>query len=282
MPFWIRNTTGGAVTVNDLRKLTIPAAGERDLCEAFYPQDILRSTNLDAALAGGNLTRIDGPGGAPIPYANAYDDVATTHAIGGGSHTGNLDTDDVTEAGNLYYTEGRVSANADVSANTTHRGLVAGNPHVVTKSDVGLLNVTNDAQLKRAAADINSFAEKVAPVNADVVLIEDSADGFNKKKAQLGNLPGGGGGSGPGANMKAGAVPFASFGGNPKTASVAFTSAYSNTNYAITLCCVTSVHVQFTPSAESKTTAGFTINMGANNINGLIEVTWTTAPYGEA
>lgn len=38
--------------------------------------------------------------------------------------------------------------------------------------------------------------EKSSPVNADTVLIKDSADGNKIKEAQLGNLPGGGGGSG--------------------------------------------------------------------------------------
>lgn len=40
------------------------------------------------------------------------------------------------------------------------------------------------------AAEINAIAEKASPVNADLVIIEDSADDNNKKKAQIGNLPG--------------------------------------------------------------------------------------------
>jgi hypothetical protein len=68
------------------------------------------------------------------------------------------------------------------------------NPHAVTKSQVGLGNVTNDAQLKREAGDITSFTEKGIPVSTDLVLIEDSADNYNKKKVKIGNLPTGGGG----------------------------------------------------------------------------------------
>ena len=105
-------------------------------------------------------------------------------------------TDNLPEgATNKYYTDDRVSANADVSANTTHRNTTTGNPHQVTKSEVGLGNVTNDAQLKRAAGDINSFTEKTTPANADLILIEDSADSYNKKKVQIGNLPTGSGGA---------------------------------------------------------------------------------------
>jgi len=63
------------------------------------------------------------------------------------------------------------------------------NPHSVTKTQVGLSAVTNDAQLKRAASDFGTFAEKVVPASVDILLVEDSADSGNKKKIQLGNLP---------------------------------------------------------------------------------------------
>ncbi|MDX1555208.1 MAG: hypothetical protein R3212_04210, partial [Xanthomonadales bacterium] len=39
------------------------------------------------------------------------------------------------------------------------------------------------------AAEINAITEKTAPVEADLLLIEDSADSNNKKKIQIGNLP---------------------------------------------------------------------------------------------
>lgn len=52
-----------------------------------------------------------------------------------------IDTDDVAEGTNLYYTEGRVSSNTNVSANTTHRGIVTGNPHNVVPNDLGITDV---------------------------------------------------------------------------------------------------------------------------------------------
>lgn len=67
------------------------------------------------------------------------------------------------------------------------------NPHGTTKGDVGLSNVTNDAQLKRSAGDFATFTEKLTPVSADLLLIEDSAAADAKKKIQIGNLPGSGG-----------------------------------------------------------------------------------------
>lgn len=69
------------------------------------------------------------------------------------------------------------------------------NPHGVTKAQVGLGDLTNDIQLKRAAADFAAFGEKAVPVSADLLLIEDSAAAGAKKKVQVGNLPGGGSGA---------------------------------------------------------------------------------------
>lgn len=92
--------------------------------------------------------------------------------------------------GTVYF---EISASAVDSVNG-QTGIV-----VLTKSDVGLGNVTNDAQLIRAAGDINSFTEKLVPVDADVILIEDSADSFNKKRVKLENLLAGGGGGGGGS-----------------------------------------------------------------------------------
>lgn len=42
------------------------------------------------------------------------------------------------------------------------------------------------------AAEISALTEKATPVNADLVIIEDSEDTNAKKKVQVGNLPGGG------------------------------------------------------------------------------------------
>ena len=81
------------------------------------------------------------------------------------------------------------------------------NPHATTKTQVGLGNVTDDAQLKRAAGDFNTFANKVTPSAADIVLIEDSTDSYNKKKVLMSAIGGGGGGSGTGIrNMFSSAI----------------------------------------------------------------------------
>lgn len=50
---------------------------------------------------------------------------------------------------------------------------------------------------KNVAAEISTITEKVTPIGADLLLIEDSADANNKKRVQITNLPGGGGGAAP-------------------------------------------------------------------------------------
>lgn len=43
------------------------------------------------------------------------------------------------------------------------------------------------------AHEISGIPEKVSPVDGDIIVIEDSEDGYTKKLVQIGNLPGGGG-----------------------------------------------------------------------------------------
>jgi hypothetical protein len=60
-------------------------------------------------------------------------------------------------------------------------------------TDQGTGGSDADAIHDNVANEIQPVSEKASPVSADRVLIEDSEDNWNKKSAQLGNLPGGGG-----------------------------------------------------------------------------------------
>lgn len=73
---------------------------------------------------------------------------------------------------------------ADVVGHTSDTN----NPHSVTKAQVGLTNVTDDAQLTRAAGDIGSFPAKGSPATNDILLIEDAADSNNKKSATVASV----------------------------------------------------------------------------------------------
>ncbi len=47
----------------------------------------------------------------------------------------------------------------------------------------------SDAIHDNVASEISAITEKASPASADIVIIEDSADSYNKKKVQVGNLP---------------------------------------------------------------------------------------------
>jgi hypothetical protein len=63
----------------------------------------------------------------------------------------------------------------------------------LTKDDIGLGNVTNDAQLKRSADDWSGFTLDPAPAGTMWLLGEQAAGGA-KRRFQISTLPGGGGG----------------------------------------------------------------------------------------
>ncbi len=80
-----------------------------------------------------------------------------------------------------------LNINAD-TVDGQHASAFAQAVHTHTPGEVGLGNVTNDAQLKRAGNDFTSFTEKTTPANNDIVLAEDSAASYAKKKITLGNI----------------------------------------------------------------------------------------------
>lgn len=92
-----------------------------------------------------------------------------------------------------YYTETELSTSGAGGAvhwdNVTSKpGSFPPSAHTHTPSEVGLGNVTNDAQLKRDGNDFVNFPEKSAPADNDIVLSEDSAVSYTKKKITLGNI----------------------------------------------------------------------------------------------
>lgn len=83
-------------------------------------------------------------------------------------------------------------------------------------------------------------------------------------------------GGGTGIAIKAGVVASGSFSGNPKKATITFTTSFASAAYAIT---ITGVDTR-SWSYESKTSAGFTINTNANAPL-TSEVSWQAITSGE-
>ena len=77
---------------------------------------------------------------------------------------------------------------AGVSSFNGRTGVVVPVSGDYTPTQVGLGNVTNDAQLKRSANDYLSFAAKAIPGAADEILIEDASAGGTKKATTVAGL----------------------------------------------------------------------------------------------
>jgi len=69
-----------------------------------------------------------------------------------------------------------------------------GNLYLIDEADVVTPVGSATAFHSDADGEIDGLTEKATPVAGDLILIEDSEDGFAKKKLDVDNLPGGGGG----------------------------------------------------------------------------------------
>lgn len=103
-------------------------------------------------------------------------------------------------SGSLIVTEGNVAVRDDVGWQDFDA-----NDFVVTDSGSGKVTIALDPSISgsdedaihdNVANEISAIAEKTVPVGGDLLIIEDSAAGYVKKKVQITNLPGGGGGTG--------------------------------------------------------------------------------------
>ena len=81
---------------------------------------------------------------------------------------------------------------------------------------------------------------------------------------------------------KAGHVLAAGFAGNPKVATVTFSAAFADVNYAVVLTAVTQNNKQFAMNVQSQVAGSFVINMGTNNIADLLQVNWVAMKDGES
>jgi len=82
---------------------------------------------------------------------------------------------------------------------------------------------------------------------------------------------------------KSGEVLAASFAGNPKRASVVFSTPFSDNNYSIALTTNSLANSAYNPKVDSatKTANGFTISMSANIITSLTSCMWIATKHGE-
>lgn len=93
-------------------------------------------------------------------------------------------------------------------------------------------------------------------------------------------IPGPQGESGVGGvDVRSGRVAAGSFSGDPLTAAVAFSSALSDANYAVTVSYDTINEHNFLGHVENRTAAGFDFVLGSQTLIGLAAVMWHVIPH---
>lgn len=206
-------STTDAGTVNtDLQNYKPFVAGSTDYIQGALNSEIVNRGSADAnisASTGAIVTEIINRENADTAISNATGtintalsneiinrtnaDTAISNATG--TITTNLNNE-IINRGNADQTisnsTGVIQAQVTVITSTlnpiqTHLGRTD-NPHAVTKTQVGLSAVTNDAQLKRASADFASFDAKTNPTASDIILIEDAGASQAKKYSLFGDI----------------------------------------------------------------------------------------------
>lgn len=165
--------------------------GDGRLPLAQLPNNIFQYvSNWDAST--NTPTLVDGTGSTGQVYRV---NVAGTQDLGSGSQ-------DYAIGDKVVYNNAGVwekwDTNDEVTSVFGRTGPVVAQAGDYTPAQVGLGSVLNEAQLTRADGDFNTFIEKLSPDDDDIVLIEDSANSFAKRKMKVSELGGGGGGSGTG------------------------------------------------------------------------------------
>jgi hypothetical protein len=81
---------------------------------------------------------------------------------------------------------------------------------------------------------------------------------------------------------KSGRVLAAGFAGNPKKATVTFTTPFADANYSVVITPVTTGNIAYTPVIESQLAGSFVINVTTNNIPNLVQMNWVAVRHGES
>jgi len=186
--------------INELRKILNNIAdtfGQTKFGDGLYPKDDTDGLEFDVnritAKTGTGTLTIAECGMIKLSAAAGYTLYLPT-AVGNGGRYYLLFKSD--NNANLITLDANGAETID--GQSTFTGLNYQYACVILRSDntewviVGrtIKNVTDDAQLKRVAGDINTFSEKTPLVDDDIVLIEDSAASYAKKKAKISSLLG--------------------------------------------------------------------------------------------
>lgn len=184
--------------INELRKILNNIAntfGQTKFGDGLYPKDDTDGLEFDVnrttAKTGTGTLTIAECGFIKLSAAAPYTLYLPTAIGNGGRYFIFIKSDNNS---NLITID--ANATETIDGQLTYTGLNYQYACVIFRSDnvewsiVGrtIKNVTDDAQLKREAGDINTFDEKTPLVDDDIILIEDSALSYAKKKAKVSSL----------------------------------------------------------------------------------------------
>jgi len=181
-------------------KITVVADLSNDEIDIDVDESNVVHQNLSGAGTNDHSAIDAHIGNSNIHFTESSIDHTNISNIGANTHA-QIDTHIADST--IHFTEGNIDHTAIQNIGTNSHVQIDAhiasttNPHSVDKTDVSLGNVTNDSQLKRAANDFTTFTEKTSLADDDVILIEDSADTYSKKRLKAVNLPSGSGGGGP-------------------------------------------------------------------------------------
>lgn len=123
-------------------------------------------------------------------FTIASDDVVgAVNSVNGDTGVVVLDTADIAENTNLYYTEARVSANTDVAANTAKTGITTQQASDITDNNAKVTNathtgdVTGDVAL--TIADDAVITSKILDANVTTAKLADNAVSHDKLSARF-------------------------------------------------------------------------------------------------
>jgi hypothetical protein len=180
-------TTGtpAVVVIQDLGGLTLTHPETRDLLLEFSADEIAESADLQAAIDGAEVTVTDASGN---PITEVGDVLASLPVV------------DTTP---IVFDPGDNTKQLRFDVGSVNTGTI----RVATMPDNDVtLGTDANAIHDNVAGEIAAVTLKAVPVGTDVLLIEDSADSNNKKRAALSTLPAGAP-SGPAGGDLGGSYP---------------------------------------------------------------------------
>ena len=184
--------------INELRRILNDIAttfGQTRLGDGLYPKDDEQGLEFDtnrvtAKTGTGTLTIAECGFIKLSALAGPYTLYLPTAVGNGGRYYIFIKSDANTDLITLDADGGTIDGQSDYTGLNYRYACVIFRSNGAEWSVVGrtIKNVTDDAQLKRAAGDINNFDEKAVLVDDDIVLIEDSAASWAKKRAKISSL----------------------------------------------------------------------------------------------